>query len=249
MFTPHELRSDEYLLFPICLATQGGFFFNLIGTKLVNPKGLNPVDGVFPEEVYAGFPSMLRTLAVVYAALSLLGSLLVSEPTVQVVAKPIPTTFKQSTPSTTVSAVESNGITVKEALLTNQFWLMWLMIITSASAGLNVATGYKQFASNYASLSGDSYQALVGGLGALFNGLGRLFWGFLSDKIGFKSCFLLLTVLQTIQQFIFPYSSAAKVCFNVNKFSGFKCLHLFCRSLCSLEPPVCRTSVWRALLP
>jgi hypothetical protein len=33
-----------------------------------------------------------------------------------------------------------------QVLLLLQFWLLWLMIVSSASAGLNVAACYKQFA-------------------------------------------------------------------------------------------------------
>jgi MFS family permease len=57
----------------------GGFFFNLIGTKLVNPNGVDPVNGVFPAEVYQNFPNMLRRLAMIYFGLATFGALLVSE--------------------------------------------------------------------------------------------------------------------------------------------------------------------------
>jgi OFA family oxalate/formate antiporter-like MFS transporter len=86
------------------------------------------------------------------------------------------------------------------------------MVVSSASAGLNVASIYKQFAATSSALSGDSYQALVGGFGALFNGLGRLFWGVLSDKIGFKKSFMLLTVLQSALHFVLAKSASSKVC-------------------------------------
>jgi nitrate/nitrite transporter NarK len=85
------------------------------------------------------------------------------------------------------------------------------MIIASASAGLNVAAMYKQFASISPALKGDSYQSLVGAVGALFNAMGRLFWGALSDKIGFKNSFMILTVAQAAVQFLYPYSAVSKV--------------------------------------
>lgn len=184
---------------------MGGFFFNLIGTKLVNPKGLNPVAGKFPSEVYAGFGPMLRKLAVIYAALTLVGSLLVTEP------KPTPVVKSTTSSKGAKVAAGPDGVEVTEALKSNQFYLLWLMILSSASAGLNVASAYKQFAGVSPVLAGDSFQALVGGLGALFNGCGRLFWGGLSDKIGFKNSFVILTVVQTALQFLYPYSGASKV--------------------------------------
>jgi len=225
---------------------MGGFFFNLIGTKLVNPKGLNPVAGKFPGEVYAGFGPMLRKLAIIYAALTLVGSLLVTEP------KPTTVATKQtSSPSSKAikASAGPEGVEVKEALKSNQFYLLWLMILSSASAGLNVASAYKQFAGVSPALAGDSFQALVGGLGALFNGCGRLFWGGLSDKIGFKNSFVILTVVQTALQFLYPYSGSSKVNMNELYFVIIVIIHgifflSFSYSLFSLRQRVPLISCW-----
>ena len=51
----------------------GGFVFNYIGKKIINPKGLQAVDGVFPQEIYDNFPVMLRKLAVIYFVMALAG--------------------------------------------------------------------------------------------------------------------------------------------------------------------------------
>jgi OFA family oxalate/formate antiporter-like MFS transporter len=183
----------------------GGFFFNLIGSKLVNPKGLNPVKGKFPVEVYDKFSPMLRNLACIYSLVALIGSLLVTEPTSKDTAAPA----KGKAP--VAAAVPGMGI--MEARKTPQFWLLWTMIICSASAGLNVASVYKQFATSAPALAGDEFQSLVGGMGALFNGVGRLFWGSFSDKVGFKKAFGLLTIMQGVLHFLYPFSSQSKETF------------------------------------
>jgi hypothetical protein len=115
----------------------GGFIFSLIGSKHVNPDKLNAVAGVFPDAVYERFPSMLRKLAGLYAVISLIGSLLVSEPKVVKSA-----------------AVTAPGVDLKDAIGTKQFWLLWFMIITCATAGLTTASVYKQFAASSAALDG-----------------------------------------------------------------------------------------------
>ena len=46
----------------------GGFFFNLLGTRLANPGGVPASGGAFPDAVYANFHLMLRKLALVYGA-------------------------------------------------------------------------------------------------------------------------------------------------------------------------------------
>lgn len=185
----------------------GGFFFSLIGSNYINPKKLEVLsNGRFPDEVYDNFPKALRKLAVIYAGLSLLGSLLVREP-----AQTISVVNEKGANTNVIP-----GLTVKEALKTNQFWLLWMMVISSATAGLNTASIYKQFAATSIELKGDSYQALVGGLGALFNGVGRLFWGTLSDRIGFKNSFTILTIIQALSMGTYSLSKASKViCFTV----------------------------------
>lgn len=74
---------------------------------------------------------MLRTLALFYAGLSFVGSLLIFEP-------------KQSTSAAVKSSVDSAagvatvsqpGLAITEALKTPQFWLLWIMIIFSATTG------------------------------------------------------------------------------------------------------------------
>lgn len=199
----------------------GGFIFSLIGSKLVNPNGLNPVNRLFPSSVYAAFPHMLRTLALLYAVISLCGSQLVKD-------RPAPevsdSTVQQS--NIAVSKIVPSlmwGLTVKESLSTHQFWLMWLMIVSSATAGLNTASIYKQIASTSTALVGDDFQSMVGGIGALFNGVGRLFWGSVSDKIGFKSSFTALTILQSLLMFTYSRSINSKLIFSMHT-----CLLFFC---------------------
>mmetsp|Transcript_27841 Transcript_27841/g.28089 ORF Transcript_27841/g.28089 Transcript_27841/m.28089 type:complete len:483 (+) Transcript_27841:44-1492(+) len=194
----------------------GGFIFNLVGTKLANPNGLEPINGRFPDEVYANFPKMLRTLSIMYAALFLLGSVMITEPA------PLPPSTASAQKKSSSTKVPLD-LTVSQAVRTPQFWLIWSMIIMSASTSLNVANIYKRFATTAEALHGDAFQATVGGLGAVCNGGGRLIWGMVSDKIGFKKSFLILTILETILQIIYPYSKSSKPMFLV-----MTCLCFFC---------------------
>ena len=193
----------------------GGFIFSLIGTKLVNPKGLNAIKGKFPQEVYDNFPKMLRTLSGFYAVTALLGSLLVKDP-------PVPTAAASKKSGAVAAPLP--GVTVAEGIRTKQFWLMWCMIVSSASAGLNVASIYKSFASGAPALAGDGFQAGVGALGALFNGAGRLLWGLLADKIGFKKSFTLLTLMQATLMTTYSHSTFSRTSFTANTALLFLCL-------------------------
>jgi OFA family oxalate/formate antiporter-like MFS transporter len=192
----------------------GGFLFSLLGSKLINPNGISTqLNGKFSSEITDRFPIMLRTLAVIYFFISTIGSLLLVEappPSAISVSKEepfLPNARQMSTPLITTAT----GLSLKEALQSSQFWLMWIMMFCSGIGGLNTASVYKQFAATSSVLAGDHFQTLVGGIGALFNGSGRLLWGILADKIGFKSCFTLLTVLQCIFMSTYEYSSVSKV--------------------------------------
>ena len=178
----------------------GGFLYNFLGTSLANPDGLNPIKGKFPNIVYDRFPSVLRKLAVIYFLVALTGASLVKEPP----------KIDSTTKSTKAPAAVISGVSVKEALQTVQFWQIWIMIIGAASAGLNVASIYKQFASNAPALAGDGFQSLVGGMGALCNGVGRIFWGSLSDKIGFKKSYIVLTSAQVLLHSLYSQSAVSK---------------------------------------
>jgi MFS transporter, OFA family, oxalate/formate antiporter len=205
----------------------GGFIFNLFGTYLANPNGANQINGKFPPEVYANFPKMLRTLSSVYFCMALVGSIFITDPSTvgsggsgSVPPSPDLENSKKQTDKKEV--VSPDGLALDEALRTPQFYLMWCMIVMSASAGLNVASVYKQFASVSPALAGDSFQSLVGGLGALSNGGGRIFWGMLSDKIGFKQSFAILTLAQSLVHAYYPSTSQSKIAFTF-----FTCLCYF----------------------
>lgn len=214
----------------------GGFVFSLIGSKLVNPLGLNTVEGKFPPAVYDNFPRMLRTLALLYALISGFGSLLVSEPKT-------PATDSQSSESTI-----GPGLSAKQALSSSQFWLMWIMIVCSATAGLNTVAAYKQYASSYVLLNHDRFLSLVGGIAALFNGSGRLLWGIISDKIGFKASYRTVTLLQALLLVTFPFSTTSKVLSTLNMLRVVELTLTFIASFSSRRILACFSSAWRAIL-
>jgi OFA family oxalate/formate antiporter-like MFS transporter len=201
----------------------GGFIFNLLGTSFVNPKGLNPSGDKFPVEVYDAFPLMLKKLALIYFVVGSIGAAMISVPAAP--AAPIK--------GKTQTSPAVQGVGVMEAIKTPQFWILWAMIILSASAGLNVAAVYKKFATTIPLLSSDSYLTLVGATGAIFNGLGRLFWGSISDKIGFKNSFTLLAAIQAVLLVIFPYSTHSKTAFIV----AFSMVYFLLAGNFALMPP------------
>merc|ERR1712217_86089 len=82
-------------------------------------------------------------------------------------------------------------------VLTVKFLMMWLMVMFSATPGLNIAVNFKTFAIKQPALRDDLFLTVVGSLSALLgNAGGRFFFGALGDVGGFRGPFLALTNLQ-----------------------------------------------------
>jgi len=77
-----------------------------------------------------------------------------------------------------------------------QFWMLWLMFVFGAAAGLLVIGILKP----YGIFNGLSAAAAANAVGvlALFNGAGRIIWGAISDKIGRKNALTLMFLLQGV---------------------------------------------------
>ncbi|MFH1126063.1 MAG: OFA family MFS transporter [Candidatus Altiarchaeota archaeon] len=81
-----------------------------------------------------------------------------------------------------------------EMLKTKQFWILWVMFIFGAAAGLMVIGILKPFGI-HSGMDAETAGTAVGIL-ALFNGAGRIIWGTLSDKIGRERSMTLMYLLQ-----------------------------------------------------
>ena len=166
------------------------FFFNKLATAIVNPTGINPVGGLFPASIYATWPKLLRTLGSIYLACGLIGASFQVPP--PAAAEP-----EKGAAVVVSAAPASSGNSLLADITSKPFVTMWLMIISAAIAGLNIASSYKLFGVRRAHLNGDAYLSLIGGLASLLgNAAGRIFWGTRSDKLGFKRTILELTALQ-----------------------------------------------------
>ena len=85
-------------------------------------------------------------------------------------------------PPDDVNSIGPSDYTWKQMIGTVQFWMLWIMFITGASAGLMVIGNLKPFGV-YSGLSPVAAGSAVGIL-ALFNGAGRIIWGVAYDKLG-----------------------------------------------------------------
>lgn len=91
-----------------------------MGTRIINPKGLNAVAGLYPKEIYDNFPVMLRRLSYIYITMGSLGALAIQPPPQAQV--------KGDGRSENVVPVA--GTSLGDALRQKKFWLMWFMVST-----------------------------------------------------------------------------------------------------------------------
>jgi MFS transporter, OFA family, oxalate/formate antiporter len=93
-----------------------------------------------------------------------------------------------------------NNLTWNEMLKKKQFYLLWLIYLLSATAGLMLIAHMASIAGTQAAWKAGFVLVVV--LSA-FNALGRIIIGFLSDKIGRKSAMVVVFLLQAVNMFVF----------------------------------------------
>ena len=243
----------------------GGFFANLLGSRIANPKGLPPGPTGFPSEVYDRFPVMLRTLAAVYLVMVLLGgsqvrlnpaSIVSTSPPEETVERsemnpfaafllfPLRLLFGGRRPPPQKKSPEEGvkKMTVAEGLRTPTFGALYIIIALTASAGLTNASIYKLFAaaSPKIAAAGDTYLATAGALGALCNGLGRLVCAAMVDHFGFKRPFFTLIMAQAANTLFFPF--AARL--GPNSFLVATCVAFFFLGGIFSTAPTCVSAVF-----
>jgi MFS transporter, OFA family, oxalate/formate antiporter len=101
-------------------------------------------------------------------------------------------------PNTAVSkAATTANFTVKEAMSTWQFWLLWLMLFLNVSAGIMIISQASPMAQQLVGLTAVQAAGIVGVI-SIFNAVGRVFWAWMSDMIGRARVYFLLFAIQVV---------------------------------------------------
>jgi OFA family oxalate/formate antiporter-like MFS transporter len=107
-------------------------------------------------------------------------------------------------PNTAVSrAASTRDYTVGEALRSWRFWLLWMMLFLSVSAGIMIISQASPMAQQIVGLSAVTASGIVGII-SIFNALGRVFWAWVSDLIGRAPVYLLLYLIFAVAFFLLP---------------------------------------------
>jgi len=109
------------------------------------------------------------------------------------------------------AATGAVNLTSGEMLRTPQYFMLWLMFIGSAMAGLMVIYCIRLFGIDALQTSGAAVDMKAAGIMAgtamawyaILNGLGRIVWGTVSDKIGRKWALITMCALQGVIMLLF----------------------------------------------
>jgi sugar phosphate permease len=153
-----------------------------------------------------GVQSVFFIYGIVFAVLVLIGSIVMVNP-------PGGWQPKGWVPpeASTTKATGDVELTSNEMLKTPQYYMLWLMFIGSALAGLMVIYCIRLFGIDALQSSGVASDYKVAGVMAgtamawyaILNGLGRIVWGTVSDKIGRKWALILMCALQGVIMLLF----------------------------------------------
>jgi OFA family oxalate/formate antiporter-like MFS transporter len=107
-------------------------------------------------------------------------------------------------PNTAVSkAASTYDFTVKEAMSTWQFWLLWVMLFLNVSAGIMIISQASPMAQQIVGLTALQAAGIVGVI-SIANAIGRVLWAAVSDWLGRAKVYFLLFLIQAIIFFALP---------------------------------------------
>jgi OFA family oxalate/formate antiporter-like MFS transporter len=152
-----------------------------------------------PAALAIGFPMLV--LGIIYLVLVVVSAQLLTNPP----EGWLPEGF---TPPPATADGAGTGMMPGEMIRTSTFWLLWLMFVFAATAGLMTIGNVKT-----ASLAIDATTNAVILLGvmSILNAIGRIVWGAASDKIGRENTMILMFTFLTIGMFVFAYLSTITI--------------------------------------
>jgi OFA family oxalate/formate antiporter-like MFS transporter len=149
-----------------------------------------------------GVQSVFLIYGVAFAVLVLLGSIVMVNPPEGYK----PAGWEPPAPSATTKATGAVDLDTSHMLRTPQFYMLFLMFVGSALAGLMVIYCIRLFGIDALQSSGAAEDAASAGVVAgtamawyaILNGLGRIAWGTVSDKLGRRLALFLMCLFQGV---------------------------------------------------
>jgi OFA family oxalate/formate antiporter-like MFS transporter len=116
---------------------------------------------------------------------------------------------KASSVQAATPAPKGNDYTWNEVFKTPQFYLLWVMYLLAATAGLMLIAHLPSIAVVQADWKTAGFMLVV--ILSIFNALGRLGAGALSDKVGRTRAMMIIFMVQAVNMFLFAFYSSIPV--------------------------------------
>lgn len=207
------------------LAVAGFGFGAFIWILVANPPSILGFKGLISQQAgsfaytVANVDAAFLIYGVAFTVLVLLGAFVMKNP---------PPGWKPSgwTPPPVQSGKKANiSLQPKEMLKTKSFYILWMMFIIGALAGLMVIGNVQNFAKSPTDgflFNGFSAQeaidfAVIGAAVCLpiFNGAGRIIWGQVSDKIGRSKALVSMFLFQAAMMTLFFFTTTNPLLFYI----------------------------------
>jgi len=207
------------------LAVAGFGFGAFLWILMANPPSILGIKGLIDTSAYtiANVDMAFRIYGILFLVLVIIGSFVMKNPPEGWKPKgwiqP-----KQEKPKNGAKKIITD-LTPKKMLRTRQFYLLWMMFLIGALAGLMVIGNIQNFAKD----PNDGFQnfsytfqeatdfAVIGAAVCLpiFNGMGRIVWGQVSDKLGRRKSLILMCLFQGVMMASFYFTTSNPYMFYV----------------------------------
>src|SRR5579883_2082202 len=98
--------------------------------------------------------------------------------------------------------------TVKQALGSWRFWLLWSLLVINTSAGIMIISQASPLAQQQVGMTVIEASSVVATI-SMFNAFGRIVWAWISDRIGRAQVYFVLFAIQVCVFFTLPRLHAA----------------------------------------
>ena len=199
------------------LAVAGFGFGSFIWILLANPPSILHINGLITKQTGAAAYTIANVdrcfmiYGIILMVFVILGSLVMKNP-------PDgwkPKGWNPPAPKADDKKKIIKSLLPKKMVKTMQFWLLWMMFIIGALAGLMVIGNVQNFAKSTDGFPGHGFSATEAAdfavIGAavclpILNGIGRITWGMISDKIGRKKALISMFIFQGVTLAIFFFT-------------------------------------------
>lgn len=141
--------------------------------------------GAEPENLVAGLTPTFVTLGIVYAVVIAAGAFVIRVPHPEWAPKNFDPSQATSKPMQT-----SGNVSVRNAIRTPQFWLLWVVLFLNVTAGIGILENAAPMIQAYFGITAAAAAGFVGLL-SIGNMAGRFVWSSTSDYLGRKNNYML----------------------------------------------------------